>query len=223
MPDPLILEHVVKRYGRGTPVVDGLSRTFEPGTGTGLVGPNGSGKTTLLRLLAAVAQPTEGRVRYGTLDVHAHPHRYLRHVGVLLEDEALPRYLSAEEVLEWLVRAHGGWDADAPARIHALLDAVRLDERRSQLIGTYSSGMLKKTQVAAALVNEPDVVLLDEPFRALDDASRAAVVGLLQDVKRRGGLLIVSSHLQHELDALTDEVLSFHPAEPAAAAPEDAP
>src|SRR5690606_30703555 len=123
------VDRITKRYGQGAPVIDGLSVTFEPGTITGLVGPNGSGKTTLLRLLTALSYPTSGVVRYGTLDVHAHPYRYLRHVGVVHDQTGLPEYLSAEELLAWVLRARERWDEAAPERIGALLDAVRLDER----------------------------------------------------------------------------------------------
>ena len=208
-PRPLVLDRVTKRYGRGAPVIDGLSAVFEPGTATGLVGPNGSGKTTLLRLLTALSYPTEGTVRYGDLDVHAHPHRYLRHVGVVHDRTGLPDYLSAVEVLEWVLRARERWDAEAPDRISALLDAVRLDERRENLVGTYSSGMRRKTQWAAALVAAPAVLLMDEPFRGLDAESAAAALDLLRAFKAAGGVLVVSSHLHEALGEVVDGTLDL--------------
>ncbi len=208
-PEPLVLDRVTKRYGQGTPVFDGLSVTFEPGTITGLVGPNGSGKTTLLRLLTALSYPTSGTVRYGSLDVHAHPHGYLQHVGVVHDRTGLPEYLSAEELLEWVLRAREQWDAGAPERIGALLDAVRLDERRENLIGTYSSGMRRKAQWAAALVAAPAVLLMDEPFRGLDTASSAAALNLLRGFKAAGGIVVVSSHQHDALDALVDRTLDL--------------
>lgn len=207
-PDPLVLDRVTKRYGRGAPVLAGFSATFEPGTVTGLVGPNGSGKTTLLRLLAAQAFPTEGSVRYGALDVHAHPYRYLRHVGLVAEG-GLPEALTAEELLEWVLRARGRWDGEAPARIAQLLDAVRLDERRANPIGTYSTGMVRKAQIAAALAPETEVLLLDEPFRGLDVPSTEAALELLRGVRRRGGLVILSSHDAAALAAVADRTLEL--------------
>jgi ABC-type multidrug transport system ATPase subunit len=208
-PKPLVLDRVTKRYGQGTPVIDGLSAVFEPGTATGLVGPNGSGKTTLLRLLTALSYPTSGAVRYGDLDVHAHPHEYLRHVGVVHDETGLPEYLSAEEVLAWVLRARDQWDADAPERVAVLLDAVRLDERRENLVGTYSSGMRRKTQWAAALVAAPAVLLMDEPFRGLDTESAAAALDLLRDFKAAGGILVVSSHLHDALREVVDRTLKL--------------
>ena len=181
MADTLTLDGLTKRYGDGPPVLRGLSRSFAPGTLTLLVGPNGAGKTTLLRLLSVQAYPTGGTVHYGDLDVHAHPYRYLRQVGLVHAGPELPEHLTAVELLEWILRSRGHWNDAAPDRIDALLDRVRLDERRGNLIGTYSSGMVQKAQIAAAFVAEPAVVLMDEPLRSLDTATAEATVGLLRD------------------------------------------
>src|SRR5690606_9216636 len=175
-----VLDAVAKRYGRGPFVLDGLSHTFRPGTATALVGPNGAGKSTLLRLLAALAVPTEGHVRYEaegeTLDVHQAPYRYLRHVGIAHDEAELPAFLTAVELMAWIARERGTWDDAAPARYAALLDAVALDERREAAVGTYSSGMRRKAQLAAALVGRPSVLLLDEPMRGLDAEATEAVL-----------------------------------------------
>ena len=207
----LVLHDITKRYGQGTPVIENLDWTFAPGTATGLVGPNGSGKTTLLRLLSAVAYPTEGRITYGELDIHAHPHQFLQHIGLVYADAELPQHLSAVELLEWILRERHAWNANALTRIAAALDHVRLDERRQNLIGTYSSGMLQKTQLAAALIHQPAVLLMDEPFRGLDTESTAAVMTYLQAFKAAGGLLIVSSHARALLDTLCDDFIDLQP------------
>lgn len=207
--EPLVLDRVTKRYGRGAAVIEDLSAAFLPGTATGLIGPNGSGKTTLLRLLTALSYPTGGTVRYGDLDIHAHPHRYLRHVGVVHDEAELPDHLNAVEVLEWVLRARGRWDAAAPERIADLLDAVRLDERRENLIGTYSSGMRRKTQIAAALVAAPAVLLMDEPLRGLDTESTEAVLVLLRAFTASGGTVLLSSHLHASLGTLVDATLDL--------------
>ena len=204
----LALNNLIKRYGDGPPVVNGLSRSFAPGTLTLLVGPNGAGKTTLLRLLSVQAYPTSGTVHYGDLDVHQHPYRYLRSVGLVHAGPALPEHLTAVEVLEWILRSRGHWgDETGPDRIDSLLNRLRLDERRTNLIGTYSSGMVQKTQVAAAFVAEPDVVLMDEPLRSLDTATAEATVDLLQTFVDDGGLAVVATHQTSELAALAHDVL----------------
>ncbi len=210
MNPPLTTTDLTKRYGRGAPVIEGLTHTFSPGTATALVGPNGAGKTTLLRLLAASAFPTSGTAAYGEVDVHARPHAYLRHAGLVhAADEALPQHLTAVELLEWVLRARGRWDSEAPARIARLLDRVGLDERREALIGTYSSGMAGKVQLAAALVHAPGVLLLDEPFRSLDAATTEAVPRHLHEEKAGGAVLVFATRDPAPREALADVTLQM--------------
>ena len=203
-PSALHLDDVSKRYGQGAYVLRGLDYTFRLGEATGLVGPNGSGKTTLLRLLSVMSYPTSGKVRWGDLDVHQHPYRYLQDVGVVYDAADLPPYLSATELLEYVLRARNRWDAEAPERAGALLTRLRLDERRENLVGTYSSGMLKKTQIALGLAIAPRLLLMDEPFRGLDEESLHAAVEALQAFKRGGGILIIASHRRDLLEQLCD-------------------
>jgi ABC-2 type transport system ATP-binding protein len=215
MASSLVLDNVTKRYGDGPAVLDGLTRTFAPGTLTLLVGPNGAGKTTLLRLLSVLAHPTTGTVRYGDLDVHAQPYRYLQQVGLVHADAHLPEHLTAVELLAWILRSRDRWSDDAPARISALLDRLRLDERRENLIGTYSSGMTQKTQVAAALVAEPTVLLMDEPLRSLDTATADATVELIDQFVADGGLAVVASHLTDPLADRADATFALGDPAPA--------
>ena len=172
------------------------------------MGPNGAGKTTLLRLLAVQAYPTDGAVRYGEIDVHDDPYRYLQRVGLVHAGPELPEHLTAVELLEWILRSRGHWTEDeGPARIAAVLDRLRLDERRANLIGTYSSGMTQKAQVAAAFVAEPAVVLMDEPLRSLDTATTEATVDLIDEFVADGGLAVVASHLPAALRPPADAVV----------------
>ncbi len=208
MADSLTLDALTKRYGDNPPVVEDRSRSFAPGTLTLLVGPNGAGKTTLLRLLSVQAYPTSGTVHYGSLNVHDEPYRYLQEVGLVHAGPHLPEHLTAVELLEWILRSRGQWtDDDGPGRIAELLDHLQLDERRSNLIGTYSSGMAQKAQVAAAFVAEPAVVLMDEPLRSLDTATAKATVDLLRVFVEEGGLAVVASHSTEALLPLADDVL----------------
>ena len=209
---PLRVEGVMKRYPAGPFVLRDLSHEFQPGTATALVGPNGSGKSTLLRVLSALSPPTAGHVLYGdsgsspgqALDVHARPHRYLASVGVVHDQPDLPPFLTAEETLEWVARERGVWNDAAPARHAALLDAVGLDERRRQPVGTYSAGMTQKALLAVALCGAPAVLLLDEPFRALDAEAVEAALDLLAAFRDGGGLVVLSSHRTDLLDRLCD-------------------
>lgn len=214
MPASLRLDHVTKQYADGAPVLDGLTRTFDAGRMTMLVGPNGSGKTTLLRLLSVLAYPTAGTVRYGDLDIHAHPYRYLQHVGIVHAEAGLPEHLTAVELLEWILRSRGKWTGGATERIGALLDDLSLDERRTNLLGTYSSGMLKKTQIAAALIADPEVLLMDEPLRSLDRATTEATLDKIDGFVAGGGLAVVASHLTSGLSERADDVLRLGEGEP---------
>lgn len=210
MSDALHITDLGKRYGTGSFVLQGLSYTFQPGEAIGLTGPNGSGKTTFIRLLSTAAYPTEGTVAFNDLNIHRKPHQYLQQVGLVVDSTALPHYLSAVELLSWILRARGLWnEGDAEKRVEETLDAVRLDERRENLIGTYSSGMLQKTLIAAALISRPAVMLLDEPLRALDEETRHAVIELLKQYKQEGGIVVISSHLQNLLKELCNRYITF--------------
>ncbi len=213
--EPLVVFDVSKRYGQRAPVLEHVSHTFLPGTTTGLVGPNGAGKTTLLRLLWVLAHPSEGTIRYGEIDIHKQPYAYLAHVGIVHDEDALPLHASAVEFLTFILRHRGQWAADGPARIEAILDAVMLDEHRRETIGTYSTGMRKKTQIAAALVARPAVLLMDEPFRGLDVDTCTAVIGLINDFKAGGGLTVLSSHMQDTIDAVCDATITLRKRAPA--------
>ena len=209
MPSSLILDDVTKRYGDGPAVIDGLTHTFDPGSLTLLEGPNGAGKTTLLRLLSVLAYPTSGTVTYGGLHIHDEPYRYLQDVGIVHAAGQLPEHLTAEELLAWILRSRGRWTDASPDKISDLLDQLHLDERRTNLIGTYSSGMLQKTQFAAALVADPAVLLMDEPLRSLDASTREIAVELLGAFVEEDGLVVVASHLKDMLSSLTDVTLSL--------------
>ncbi|MBX2822082.1 MAG: ABC transporter ATP-binding protein [Rhodothermaceae bacterium] len=210
----LVLNDITKRYGQGPAVLSDLSYSFNPGSATGLIGPNGSGKTTLLRLLSVSSFPTGGSIMYGDLDVNRSPYKYLGYVGIVHDVASLPQYMTAVELLEYVVRGRSKWTAHSDGDIDNLLNTLYLDDRRNNLIGTYSSGMLKKTQIAAALIANPRVLLLDEPFRGLDTESLRAAIDLLQTFKANGAVTVVSSHRRDVLDELCEEFLSLESTPP---------
>jgi ABC-2 type transport system ATP-binding protein len=206
---PLHCREITKRYKIGPNIIENFSYHFEPGSVTVFQGPNGSGKTTLMRLLSVSAYPTDGQILYGDIDIHETPHQYLAHVGMVEDSQPLPEQLTAVEVLEWLLRERQLWDQQAPQRIDQMLDKVILDARREQLIGTYSSGMLKKTQMAAAFITQPSVLLMDEPFRGLDREAHQQLIDMLVDHSHQNGITILSTHQQKVIDALEADVIEF--------------
>lgn len=207
--DKLILSDITKRYGQHTAVISEFSHTFIPGSATGLIGPNGSGKTTLLRLLSVSSFPTEGTIMYREVNVCTEPYAYLKQVGIVHDVASLPQYMTATELLTYILRSRSNQDEFSNQQIDRLLDALDLDERRNNLIGTYSSGMLKKTQIAAAMVSQPAVLLLDEPFRGLDSLSLDAALQMLQEAKSQQAIIVVSSHRLDVLEALCDSYVDM--------------
>ncbi len=198
-----------KRYGQNRYIISGLDHRFSPGMGTGLVGANGSGKTTFFRLLSATAFPTDGSIWYGDLDIHKQVREYLRYVGIVGDSSELPQFLTAVELVEGVMRSRGLWTGASATELSELFDALELDDRREALIGTYSSGMQQKVMIAAALAVKPKILLLDEPFRALDVSATKAVMRQVLAFKREGGMVVVSSHQPEHLDELCDEYIQF--------------
>ncbi len=210
MTDFLKVKQLSKRYGTGPMVISGMNHHFPKGTATGLIGANGSGKTTFLRLVSITAFPTEGTITFSGEPIYDAPHKFLQHIGIVTDAADLPGYLSANELMEWTLRARKKWnDSESPRRMDSLFERLHFDERRENLIGTYSSGMLQKTMLACSLITQPEIILLDEPFRALDESSKKASLELLDEYKSSGGTILVSSHLRRSLAKLCDDYITF--------------
>ncbi len=205
----LVLSNITKKYGTGSPVISDFNHTFSAGTATGLMGPNGSGKTTLLRMLSVTSFPTSGRISFAGQSIHQAPYAYLKHVGIVHDESSLPEYLSAVELLEYALRSRDKWQPDSPEVIAEVFDTLMLDERRTNFIGTYSSGMLKKTQIAMAIVAQPEVLLMDEPLRGLDVESLEATVSMFNQLKNAGCLMIIASHRKDMLSAICDNFIDL--------------
>jgi len=210
MSDFLHVQNLSKRYGTGPMILSGMDHHFQKGTATGLIGANGSGKTTFLRLVSITAFPTEGTITFLGQPIYDAPHKFLVHIGIVTDAADLPAYLSANELLEWTLRARKKWvDDESPQQMDELFGRLLFDERRENLIGTYSSGMLQKTMLACSLITRPEIILLDEPFRALDEPSKKASLELLNEYKTGGGTILVSSHLRRSLAKLCDDYITF--------------
>jgi ABC-2 type transport system ATP-binding protein len=200
---------LVRRYrgtaGRG-PVVAlaGLDWTVPRGVTAGLLGPNGSGKSTTMRLLLGLHAPTSGTVR-----VLGHPagHREARRrTGYLPEDADLYPFLTARESVAMVAALHGVPRKERKERTAALLDRVGLSAEADRRVEGFSRGMKRRVGLAAALVHEPELLLLDEPTAGLDPVGREGLLTLLDDCKRRGVTVILSSHVLSDVERLCDRV-----------------
>jgi ABC-2 type transport system ATP-binding protein len=184
------LANVTRWYGNVVAVND-VSMTLGPGV-TGLLGPNGAGKTTLLHMMAGFLAPSRGTLTVDGAPTWRNPSVY-RQLGLVSEREAVHAYLTAHEFVVASARLHGLADPSGAAdRALSLVEMAEFQDRR---IGTYSKGMRQRTRVAAALVHEPSVLLLDEPFNGMDPRQRLHMMDLLHRLGGAGRTILFSSHI----------------------------
>jgi ABC-2 type transport system ATP-binding protein len=198
MSDPVETTALTKRYGRVL-AVDGLDLTVRPGEVYGFLGPNGAGKTTTLRMLLGLIQPTSGDVRL--LGRPPGP-GYLDRVGALIEGPAFYPYLSGRDNLRVLA-SHAGV---ARARVDEVLGTVSLTDRAGDRYATYSLGMKQRLGLAAALLKDPEVLILDEPTNGLDPAGMAGMRVTIRELAADGCTVLLSSHLLGEVQQICDRV-----------------
>ena len=196
------LEAVSRWYGNVVAVND---VSFEVGAGiTGLLGPNGAGKTTLLHMMAGFLAPSAGTVRLDETPTWRHPELY-RSVGFVPEREAVYPFLTAREFATASARLQGVDDAEGAAAL--AIEMVDLTAAADRAIGGYSKGMRQRAKVAAALVHEPRVLILDEPFNGMDPRQRLHMMDLLRAMAADGRTILFSSHILEEVERISDRVL----------------
>jgi ABC-2 type transport system ATP-binding protein len=194
--EPVVCEKLTKRYGEVVAVQD-LDLTVRAGEVYGFLGPNGAGKTTTLRMLLGLIRPSSGRVL-----LHGQPPGDLSGVGAMIEGPAFYPYLSGRDNLRVLARYAGVDDR----RIDVVLDLVDLGGRAKQMFGTYSLGMKQRLGVAAALLKDPQLLILDEPTNGLDPAGMADMRALIRRLGAAGSTVLISSHLLGEVEQICDRV-----------------
>jgi len=199
---PIALDHVSRWYGNVVAVND-ISFALGPGV-TGLLGPNGAGKSTLLHLLAGLLAPSAGQVWVAGRPAFGDPAVY-RDVGLVPEREAVPGHLSGLEFARLNADLQGV--ADPGGAAHRAIATVELSDAADRPMRTYSKGMRQRAKLAAALVHEPRILLLDEPFNGLDPRQRLHMIGLLRQMAADGRVILFSSHILEEVERLADGVL----------------
>ena len=196
---------LTKRFG-STLAVDCLDLTVPAGSFFGLVGPNGAGKTTSLRMLVGLLRPDSGTAQIFGNDIWADPLRAKAPMGVLPDGLGLPERLTGLELLTYVGLLRGFDKATVSKRTGELLEVLDLAEAKDHLVLDYSTGMRKKIGLATALLPAPKLLVLDEPFEAVDPLSSATIRIILQRFVAAGGSVIFSSHVMALVEKLCDRV-----------------
>jgi ABC-2 type transport system ATP-binding protein len=200
----IVLRNVSKFYGE----VLGVNRVelaIEPGI-TSLVGPNGSGKTTLMNLIAGLIFPSRGELNVLGI-APGRPEELFRILGYCTQFDAFPRGLTGRQFLFDYLRVHGFERRQARELSELALQRVRLVDAADRKVAAYSKGMRQRIKLAQAIAHQPRVLVLDEPLNGLDPMARAETLDLFRDLAAEGMHVLISSHILHEVDMISDRVI----------------
>lgn len=200
----LAVEDVSRHFGRRR-ALSHVTFTAPRGAIVGLLGPNGAGKSTMMALLATLLRPSSGRIRYGTHDTIAHGADLRAAIGVLGHDLFLYPELTARENLAFFAGLHAL--ADPVAAASAALDRAGLADRGDDPVSSFSRGMRQRVALERALIHEPRLLLLDEPFTGLDDVSAGALVRRLQAQREGGAVVVLATHDLEIAEGLLDRAV----------------
>ena len=210
MDGPLVrLTGLGKRYGDFDAVVD-LNLEVERGDAFALLGPNGAGKTTTIRMLMGILQPTSGVALVDGLDAFAERAEVKRRVGYLPDEPVFYDYLRGREIVRFVGQMHGLSEADIAARSQALYRELALDDALEEYAVNYSHGMKKKLALVAALLHDPELLILDEPTNGLDPFATRAVHGIVRRKVAEGKSVFFSTHLLDQAEKLCTRVGILH-------------
>ena len=200
----IVADHVSKWYGQVSGLND-VTVAVPPGI-TGLLGPNGAGKSTFMKLAAGQLRPSKGDVRVLGQPAWGDPSLYFR-VGFCPEQDSFYERMTGLEWVTALVRLNGLPDAEAAAIARRAVDAVDLTAAAWKKIGAYSKGMRQRIKLAQALAHDPALIILDEPLAGMDPLARRKTIRLVKEWGRAGRSVLVSSHVLHEIESMTSNIL----------------
>ncbi|MDP1568913.1 MAG: ABC transporter ATP-binding protein [Vicinamibacterales bacterium] len=197
-------DHLSKWYGQVSGLND-VTVSIPPGI-TGLLGPNGAGKSTFMKLMTGQLKPSQGEIRVFGEPIWGNPQLYFR-IGFCPEQDAFYERMTGLEWVTALVRLNGLADAEADAAARRALEQVELMDAAGKKIGAYSKGMRQRVKLAQALVHDPELLILDEPLTGMDPLARRRTIRMIKDWARAGKHIIVSSHILHEIESMTSNIL----------------
>ncbi|KWW99214.1 putative ABC transporter ATP-binding protein [Carbonactinospora thermoautotrophica] len=205
MPDAIVAEGLVKQYGK-VRALDGLDLAVPEGSVLGLLGPNGAGKTTTVRILTTLLRPDQGRALVGGYDVVEQPDAVRRIMGLSGQYAAVDENLTGRENLDMVGRLYHLGRKAARRRAEELLEQFGLTDAGDRPVRTYSGGMRRRLDLAAALVAKPRILFLDEPTTGLDPRSRLMMWDVIADLVRQGATLLLTTQYLEEADQLADTI-----------------
>ena len=200
----LLIDSVGKQYRGNVWGLQNISLQLRPGV-LGLLGPNGAGKSTLMRILATVTRPTRGRVLWNDADVLSSPDPLRMVLGYLPQDFGIYPHLTAFEFLEYLAAVKGLEPSSARRRIDELLSVVNLTDARDRPLGGFSGGMRQRVGIAQALLNNPQLLIVDEPTAGLDPEERVRFRNLLSELSGER-IVILSTHIVSDVEAVATDI-----------------
>ncbi|HEX8853411.1 MAG TPA: ABC transporter ATP-binding protein [Pyrinomonadaceae bacterium] len=203
----IVFDGVSKFYGE----ILGVNRvnlSIAPGI-TSLVGPNGSGKTTLMNLMTGLLRPTRGTISVLGTSPHD-PEKLFRKVGYCSQFDSFPRGMTGREFIEFYLSVHGYARGEVRDLTQAALERVSMQDAAERKVAAYSKGMRQRIRLAQSIAHNPSVLILDEPLNGLDPMARAEIIRLFQSLAAEGLYLIISSHILHEVDMMSDSVVLMH-------------
>jgi ABC-2 type transport system ATP-binding protein len=201
----VLIENLQKSYGDVQAIKD-ISFAVEPGEIFGLLGPNGAGKTTTIRCLCTLTKPDGGKIEVGGISAIASPKAVRQRLGYVAQEVAIDKVLTGKELLKLQAALYHLPKKIIGDRIEQLIDVLGLEEYANKKTGTYSGGIRKRLDLAAGLLHQPEVLVLDEPTVGLDIESRLVVWEFLQELRSAGTTVLITSHYLEEIDALADRL-----------------
>ena len=203
----IALDHVSKWYGQVIGVND-VSLAIDGGV-TGILGMNGAGKSTLFKLLMGRLRPSNGSVKLFGTDPWETTSPY-RRVGYVSESEKMYDWMTSLDFVSTLARLHGMTRYEAEKRAEQALSFVDLEGVLNKEIGKYSKGMRQRVKIAAALVHDPDLLILDEPLHGCDPLARTSIMNVIREMGSKGKTVLVSSHILEEIERITEQIVILH-------------
>ena len=200
----------VSKHFSGIPAVDDVSFSARPGEVTGYLGPNGSGKSTTMKMITGLIEMTAGEILFDGKPIQDDLIAYKRRMGYVPEEPYLYNHLSGAEYLTMVAELRDLPERESAAQIDGLLRLLSLHDDRHASISGYSKGMRQKVLIAAALLHNPDLILLDEPFSGLDVGSALVLRSLIQELAARGKVVLFSSHELDTVERVSSRIVILH-------------